>query len=215
MNQKIRVSCMGDSITFGLMATCPENSYPSNLQSMLGDNYCVSNFGISGATVINDYEPVSDRYLPYTKTDEYKNAMESCPDIAILMLGMNDANPTHHFNELSGGAISEYYLGFYAGILSGIIDNIKNLPASPMVYLVKTTQMRRKVEDGFEPDYVKHFTDNLDKLRQIQEKIAAEKNINLIDTNDDMQKDSYYCDGCHLTDEGYRKLAESIMKNLI
>lgn len=213
-NRKVRVSCMGDSITFGLMATSGEHSYPSNLQRMLGDNYCVSNFGRSGATVINDFEPIEDRYLPYTKTQECRAAMKSEPDIVVLMLGMNDANPTHHFNESNGGPLSEYYIGFYEKILTELIENIKNLSTSPKVYLVKTTQMLRSVEEGFEPDYVRNFTENLVILRTIQEKVAKAQNIDIIDTYDDMQDSSYYEDGCHLTDEGYKKLAESVFKGL-
>lgn len=213
-NGKIRISCMGDSITFGLMATSAENSYPSVLQSLLGESYCVSNFGRSGATVINDYDVVEDRYSPYTKTEEYKQAMQSEPDIVVLMLGMNDANPTHHFNEENGGPISDYYLDFYEKILTEMIERLQSLPSSPQIYLVKTTEMKRKVEEGFEPEYVKYFLENLVKLRGIQEKVAQDKKINLIDTYDYMQDDSYYRDGCHLTDEGYHKLGETIWKAL-
>ncbi len=74
--------------------------------------------------------------------------------------------------------------------------------------------MRRKVEDGFDPDYVKYFLENLVKIREIQEKVAQTTKINLIDTYEDMQKDSYYKDGCHLTDVGYHKLGEAVWKNL-
>jgi len=205
---------MGDSITFGWMSTSPEKSYPSILQSLLGEAYSVENFGLSGATVINDYDFAAGRYSPYSKSEEYKQALESDPDIVILMPGMNDANPTHYFNKENGGGISEYYLDFYQTALTDMIKLLKNLPTSPDVYLIKTTQMRRKTEDGFEPDYVRFFLENLVKLRKIQEKVAQTTKINLIDTYEDMQKGSYYGDGCHLTDEGYHKLAESVWKGL-
>lgn len=205
---------MGDSITFGLMATSAEYSYPSVLQSLLGESYGVSNFGKSGATVINDYDEVKDRYSPYTKSEECKQAMQSEPDIVILMLGMNDANPTHHFNEENGGPISDYYLGLYESVLTEMIERLLSLPSSPQIYLVKTTEMTRKVEEGFEPDYVRHFLENLMKIRGIQEKVAQNKKVNLIDTYENMQVDSYYRDGCHLTDEGYHKLGEVIWKAL-
>lgn len=213
-NEKIRVSCLGDSITFGLMATSPGKSYPSVLQLMLGETYEVINFGLSGATVINDFDIGTGAYYPYTKSEEYKKALESNPDIVILMLGMNDANPTHHFNKENGGCISEYYMEFYQTVLTDLIMRLQNLPTLPKVYLIKTTQMRRKVEDGYDPDYVKNFLENLVKIREIQEKVAQTTKINLIDTCEDMQKDSYYNDGCHLTDVGYHKLGEVVWKNL-
>jgi sialate O-acetylesterase len=212
--KKIRISCMGDSITFGLLATSAENSYPSVLQRLLGEEYVVGNYGRSGATVINDFDVVEGRYSPYTKTNEYSLAMKSEPDIVVLMLGMNDGNPTHHFNTENGGGISDFYLDMYRNVLTDMIESLQKLDSSPQIYLVKTTQMRRKVSEGFEPDYVKYFLENLEIIRKIQVEVAQEKNIHIIDTYNDMQKDSYYNDGCHLTDEGYYKLGETIWKHL-
>lgn len=213
-NRKIRISCLGDSITFGLCASNPEKSYPSVLGALLGDGYTVKNFGKSGATVINDYEEVPDRYSPYVKSEEYKLAMASQPDTVILMLGMNDGNPTHHFNEQNGGEISEYYLSLYKNVLSGMISDIQRLNTSPKVYLVCTTEMTRTVSKIFSEDYVRNFLSNLEKLREIQREVANEKNIPIIDTKANMQDPSYYDDGCHLTDTGYAKLAECIYRSL-
>jgi sialate O-acetylesterase len=213
-NKKIKISCLGDSITFGLLASSPEHSYPSNLNFLLGEKYCVGNFGRSGATVINDFDVVENRYSPYLKVEEYKQAMESDPDIAILMLGMNDANPTHHFNEENGGPISEYYIELYQKLLTEIIEGLKDLESKPEIFLVKTTEMKRTVEQGFSVNYVTDFLENLKKIRDIQEKVAKETNVHLIDTYNDMQKDSYYNDGCHLTDEGYAALAKSIYNSV-
>ena len=209
-NKKIKISCMGDSITFGLCASDMEHSYPSVLQLLLGNDYSVSNFGISGATVINDYDWTENRYSPYTKSKQYKQAMQSKPDKVVLMLGMNDANPTHHFNKENGGNISEYYIKLYQNTLIEIIDCLKKLPSNPNIYLIKTTEMKRKVEDGFDKDYIESFQANIIKIRKIQEKVAQEKDVYLIDANVHMQDNSYYHDGCHLTDKGYKKLAEIV-----
>lgn len=213
-NKKIQVSCLGDSITFGLMASGADKSYPAVLGGLLGDKYDVRNFGHSGATVICDYDEVPDRYSPYLKTEAYENAMKSSPDIVILMLGMNDANPTHHFNEANGGPISEYYLGFYEKTLSEMIERVYALPTSPKVFLVKTTEMTRTVEEGFTKEYVGDFLENLAKLRELQERIAKKTGAVLIDTFDFMQNPSYYRDGCHLTDEGYARLAHAIFAGM-
>ena len=213
--EKITISCYGDSITFGLLATSPEKSYPGILQTLFSDRCSVLNFGRSGATVIADYEPVPGRYLPYIKTEEYKSGLVSQPDIAVLMLGMNDANPTHHFNENNGGTITEAYLKLYETTLVEIIDTIKSLPTVKSLYLVKTTEMKRTVEDGFSQQYVDDFTANLVKIRDVQERVAKEKNICIIDTEEYMQNPAYYNDGCHLTDLGYEKLAETIFNRLV
>lgn len=214
MNQKKRISCLGDSITFGLMASGEEKSYPAVLQTLLGDGFCVKNFGRSGATVINDYDVVEGRYSPYIKAEEYKQALLSEPEIVILMLGMNDANPTHHFNGENNGEISIYYAALYREILEEMIEQLRSLSTKPTIYLVKTTQMRRTVEEGFSEDYVKHFTENLEVLRKVQEEAAICKKVHLIDTFDEMQEAGYYRDGCHLTDQGYEQLAKAIYTSI-
>ena len=52
--QPIKVACAGNSITFGYTLQNRETeSYPAQLQQMLGDKYTVGNFGKSGATLLN------------------------------------------------------------------------------------------------------------------------------------------------------------------
>ena len=49
--RKIRVACVGDSITFGARVEDRKiNSYPAVLGRLLGARYEVRNFGCSGAT---------------------------------------------------------------------------------------------------------------------------------------------------------------------
>ena len=51
--RKIKVACIGDSITYGAAIEDRVNySYPSQLQVLLGENYEVGNFGRSGATLL-------------------------------------------------------------------------------------------------------------------------------------------------------------------
>lgn len=45
---QIKVACVGDSITYGSYHLTKRN-YPAVLSKMLGDEYCVNNFGFSGA----------------------------------------------------------------------------------------------------------------------------------------------------------------------
>lgn len=206
--KKIKIACCGDSITFGLLATAPENSYPAVMQKLLGEGCAVENFGRSGATVIADYDWHEERpYGPYLKSEEYTSAMASDPDIVVLMLGMNDGNPTHCFNTINGGAISEYYLSLYEKTLSKILEGFMNLPSKPKLFLGKTSAMKRVAGEYLSFDYVYHFTENLKKIRKIQEELAEFYKIPLIDTLSDMDDPTYYNDGVHLTDKGYTQLA--------
>lgn len=46
---RIKVACIGNSVTFGYGFADPANdSYPSQLSNMLGERYDVRNFGRSG-----------------------------------------------------------------------------------------------------------------------------------------------------------------------
>lgn len=212
--EKIRVACCGDSITFGLAATDSQKAYPAVLMNLLGSGYDVRNYGKSGATVIDDYEVVPDRYSPYVKSEEYKNALRFAPDVVVLMLGMNDGNPTHHFNAENGGAISDSYLKLYEKTLAKITEEFKSLPTSSRIYLAETTAMKRVVCEEFDQKYVDDFTNNLVKIRKVQEEVARDKKIVLIDTLSEMREEAYYSDGCHLTDKGYSKLSEIIYNAL-
>jgi acyl-CoA thioesterase I len=83
-----KVACVGDSITYGSGITDRKNdSYPSQLQRMLGPDWQVRNFGVSGATLLNN----GDR--PYTKQKQYQPALDFKPDIVVIMLGTNDSKP--------------------------------------------------------------------------------------------------------------------------
>ena len=84
----IKVACVGNSITFGYLLDNPStDSYPSQLQKMLGNGYVVGNFGHSGATLLNH------GHRPYTKQKEYTEALNYKADIVVIHLGVNDTDP--------------------------------------------------------------------------------------------------------------------------
>ncbi len=84
--QKIKIACVGNSITYGMgIANREKNSYPAQLQNMLGSGYEVMNFGHSGATVLKN------TVNPYWKTKAYADALKSEPNIVLVKLGTNDS----------------------------------------------------------------------------------------------------------------------------
>ena len=86
--EKIKVACVGNSVTYGYGHKNPgETSYPTQLQQMLGGEYEVRNFGHSGATLLNK------GHRPYTSLPEYKAVLEFAPDIIVIHLGLNDTDP--------------------------------------------------------------------------------------------------------------------------
>ena len=81
----IKVACVGDSITLG--AGLGDNTYPEQLQRMLGGNYAVRNFGVSGATLLTNGDK------PYVQQDLYHQSLSFQPDVVVIMLGTNDSKP--------------------------------------------------------------------------------------------------------------------------
>ena len=86
--EKIRVACVGNSVTYGMgVENREQNAYPVVLQHLLGDQYDVRNFGHSGSTLLNR------GHRPYTKVDEYRKALDFKADWVIIHLGLNDTDP--------------------------------------------------------------------------------------------------------------------------
>ena len=93
---KIKVSCVGNSITYGMRLDDREReSYPAQLQALLGDRYEVGNFGKSGATLLRH------GHRPYFDQEEFRQAMEFAGDIVVIHLGINDTDPRNwpHFQD--------------------------------------------------------------------------------------------------------------------
>ena len=67
--EKLKVACVGNSVTWGLTITDRErNCYPTQLQQMLGESFEVRNFGHSGTTLL------CRGHRPYMEQKEYKEA---------------------------------------------------------------------------------------------------------------------------------------------
>lgn len=86
--QKVKVACIGNSITYGYtIENRDKDSYPAQLQALLGEGYDVQNYGNCGKTAQNDADD------PYTKCPEYQQAKDFLPQVAVIKLGTNDSKP--------------------------------------------------------------------------------------------------------------------------
>ena len=85
IKKTVKIACVGNSITFGYgVANREKNAYPKQLQALLGNDYEVKNFGVSGNTLLKkgDY--------PYWKSEKYQEALTYAPDVLFIKLGTND-----------------------------------------------------------------------------------------------------------------------------
>lgn len=85
---KIKVACVGNSVTYGFRVENREiNAYPAQLQRLLGEGYEVANFGHSGATLLHR------GHRPYIQQEAYRKALAFAGDKVIIHLGLNDTDP--------------------------------------------------------------------------------------------------------------------------
>ena len=108
----VKVACVGNSVTFGMLIEDRENrSYPAQLQRMLGDGYEVGNFGRSGATLLRH------GHMPYFEQEEFRKAMDFAGDIVVIHLGLNDTDPRNWPN----------YRDEFVGDYLALIDSLRSV----------------------------------------------------------------------------------------
>lgn len=190
-----KVACIGDSVTAGyLLANPAAESYPSQLQLMMGTKFEVKNFGHSGATLLKKGSK------PYYKTKECSDAIAYQPDIAIIHLGLNDTDPRNW---------PDYKDDFDADY-SWLIDTFRKQNQNVKIYICRMTPIfneHRRFKSG-----------TRDWFWQIQEhisSIAAANKVNLIDLHKELyNRPDLFPDALHPTKEGAKILAQTVYGNI-
>jgi lysophospholipase L1-like esterase len=147
---KIRVACVGDSITFGaLVKDRAANCYPAQLGRMLGDRWEARNFGVSGATLLKQGDK------PYWKERAFGQAKEFEPDVVVIMLGTNDTKPQNwqHKDEFAADA-------------RALVEEFARLPGKPRVFVCHPPPVPNKGNFGINERGVQEELPILDKVAQ-------------------------------------------------
>lgn len=191
--QKVRVSCIGNSITYGYGMQDPvTESYPAHLQTMLGESYEVGRFGRSGATLLNH------GHRPYTKTEEYQQAMAFKGDIAVIHLGINDTDP-RDWPMYQDEFIPDY---------CALVDSVRKANPKCRVILALMTPLSDR--------HHRFLSGTRDWHRNIQEcirRVAELKKCELVDFYSPFKhRPELFPDKIHPNKEGYRKLAEVVYR---
>ena len=83
----VKIVAVGNSITDGYGSSSRETSWPGFLDKFLGSDYTILNYGVSGTTMSREAD------ASYWNTGSYTAAKNAKPEILILALGTNDADP--------------------------------------------------------------------------------------------------------------------------
>jgi lysophospholipase L1-like esterase len=197
---QISVACVGDSITAGFGASSRNFTYPSQLQAMLGDRYVVSNFGSSGAMMQKGIHGWS-----YWNMPQFRAAVDSHPDIVILMLGTNDAKAFGGAWEQQG--VEAHFTDSYKEMLSAFGPETKLYMAIPPPLYFPAFGMNLTIINKVYPTL-------LQKIRASAGLVYDPIDVFEATGGEQLRFPDFFRDGCHPTDAGYEAIAESVYNAL-
>lgn len=191
--QKIKVATIGDSITLGVGASDRKTtSYPVVLGTFLGENYEVTNFAVSGRTLMKSGN------LPYVNEKQYRQSLDYAPDIVVIKLGTNDTKP---MNWDEHGAEFE-------GDLRAMIESYKNLPSHPKVYVCYPAWVVNDEMTIRDRVLVDHIIPTIYK-------VSKELNVSTIDLHAPLfGMPQLIPDGVHPNDLGYVVIAKTVFDRI-
>ena len=189
-----RVACIGDSITWGFTLLNPwKQSYPAQLQGLLGDGYEVRNFGY------NDASARFDADTPYVRKGVYRKSLECNPDIVLLMLGTNDTKKRN------------WDPAVFRKDYRRLVESYRSLPSNPRIVLIAPIRIflvKGIALLGVYPDTMETG------VRPAILEIGQEMGLQVVDLVDVLQESSLCLDGVHPQREGTRMIAEKIYESV-
>ncbi len=208
VKEKVRIACVGDSITFGArIENRVKYSYPARLQKLLGKDYIVENFGVGSCTLIRKGDP--------TVWNQLSKIKASNPDVVLISLGTNDT--------CGEGACGDRkcweYKDEFEGDYSDLIDNIKSWPSKPQIWICAPSPMIIETP-GLTQERIEDLTirkPRLQKLIDTVEKVAGNKDVGFIDLNTPLQnKPEFFTDkdGVHPNKKGYLEIAKLVHRQI-
>lgn len=190
--EKIKVACIGDSITSGFSIEQKDSlSYPAQLQQLLGTNYDVRNFGRNSATVLKKGD------LPNLSLPEHAAALKFKPEIVVILLGANDSKPQNW-----------QYKADFKNDYAELINSFRSIDSLKHVYICKPIPV---VKDRW--DISEEIVEG--EMQTLIEEIAAENDAILIDLFTLFEdKEHLIHDNIHPNAEGAGLIAKAVSEYL-
>lgn len=189
--KQIKVACIGNSITYGSGLADPKTqSYPSQLQQLLGESYEVGNFGKPGATLLNK------GHRSYMEQSEYKDALAFAGDIVVIHLGINDTDPRNW----------PHYRDYFVKDYLALIDSFRMVNSKCRVIIARLTPIADR-----HPRFESGTRDWHGEIQQAIETVAYYAGVQLIDFHEPLYPYPFLLpDAVHPTKEGAGILAKTV-----
>lgn len=188
---RIKVACIGNSITYGYgLPDRATQSYPVQLQKMLGESYQVENFGKSGATLLNK------GHRPYMQQDEYHRAIDFAGDIVVIHLGINDTDPRDWPD----------YRDFFVKDYIALIDSFRVANPEARIMIARLTPIADR-----HPRFLSGTRDWHGEIQLAIENVACYAGVQLIDFHKPLYPYPFMLtDAVHPDPEGAFVLAQTV-----
>lgn len=188
---RIKVACIGNSITYGYgLPDRATQSYPVQLQKMLGESYQVENFGKSGATLLNK------GHRPYMQQDEYHRAIDFAGDIVVIHLGINDTDPRDWPD----------YRDFFVKDYIALIDSFRVANPEARIMIARLTPIADR-----HPRFLSGTRDWHGEIQLAIENVARYAGVQLIDFHKPLYPYPFMLtDAVHPDPEGVFVLAQTV-----
>ena len=212
-NAKV-IALVGDSLTWGFGSSNPSTkSYPAVLQTFPGFiEHRVLNFGDNGKCAMKRCQKAS-----YWNS-LLNRAINSLPNIVVIMLGTNDAKDKH-WNE------KEFRRDY-----TDLVYQFKNISTNPSIFIcippplisdsiIGYADIRSDVINDFIPRIIPEIAQSIKEV-QVIDNFNRFGGANVNDTNAYLiikNKPMHHGrnDGCHLSDAGYEKIAGNVAQAII
>lgn len=189
--KKVRVACVGNSVTYGFKLENREQyAYPAQLQGLLGEGYEVGNFGHSGATLLRR------GHRPYNTLPEFRQALDFKADLVVIHLGLNDTDPRnwpHHGDD---------FIGDYRAL----IDSFRVANPEARIWICRMTPIfhqHSRFQSGTRDWHA--------LIQQRIEQVAATAGVGLIDLHTPLyHRPDLFPDALHPNAEGAAILAKTV-----
>ena len=188
---KTKIAAIGASTTRGSGAPAGQ-SYPDQLQRLLGPEFEVRNFGKNGAGALRKGNPT------YWNSPEHKAASDYGPDIVINWLGGAD----------SKAASWDAHKGEFLADYKAMIKHFQDLPSHPKIISMMSIALYN--DAGVRKDILEA------EVNPLQRQGAEESGSRFINTKAIVDgHPEYFADGVHLKANGYAAIAMAVYNEVL
>ena len=208
----LNINALGDSITYGVGASCEENRYTDVFARLSGAT--VKNYGISGTRFARQMKKDGYTWNPNWDDNCFSDRIEKMDEEADALIIFGGTNDFGHGNAPFGTDEDREPDSFIGACHYLFATAIIKYPEAKIVVI---TPLKRATADEPSANSGRPLSDYRDKIVEIASYyglyVIDAYNECPIDPRNEENRERYAPDGLHPSDEGHRLLAELILNH--